>query len=68
MPVEDHLHGLGRRTLAVRVLDAQDEHAVMTARVKPAEQRGAHSTDVQETGRAGRKAGADGHGPAILSR
>ena len=66
--VQDHLHGLGRRSFAIRVLHAQDESAAVAARVEPAEERRAHAADVQETGRARGKAGADGHGAAILAR
>ncbi len=47
--VEDHLHGFGRRSLAVGVLDAQDECAAVSARIEPAEERGPHAADVQQT-------------------
>ena len=60
--VQDHLHGFGRRTLAVGVLDAQDEYAAVAARVQPAEQRRAHAADVQQAGRARGESGAYGHG------
>jgi hypothetical protein len=60
--VEDRLHRLGRGSLAVGVLDAQDELPAVSARVQPAEQRGAHAADVQHAGGTGSKAGADGHG------
>ena len=66
--VQDHLHGFRRRTLAIGVLDAQDERAAVAARVQPAEERGAHAADVQQSGRARREAGAYGHGAAILAR
>jgi len=57
--VEDHLHGLRRRSLAGGILDAQDEHAPVAARVESAKERRADASDVQEVGRAGCETGAD---------
>jgi hypothetical protein len=63
--VEDRLdRGVGR-ALAVGVLDAQQEAPAVLAREQVREQRGARAADVQETGRAGREAGDDGHGQAF---
>ena len=59
-PMEDRVDGLGRRALDVGILDAQDELAVMMSRERPGEERGARASEVQEAGRAGREAGADG--------
>src|SRR5690606_2762473 len=53
--------GLGA-ALAVGVLDAQDELPAAAARLQPAVQRGAGTTDVQVAGGAGGEAGAAGHG------
>ena len=60
--VENGLHRFRRRARDVGVLDAQDELAAVTARVGPRKQRGTGATDVQITGRAGGKAGADNLG------
>jgi hypothetical protein len=59
--VENRRQRLGRRALAVRVLDAQYERAAVPARVEPAEERRAHAADVQHAGRARREAGSNGH-------
>jgi hypothetical protein len=53
---EDHLDGLGRGALEVRVFDAQDEFAGHATRVQPAEQGGPHAADVQQAGGTGREA------------
>jgi hypothetical protein len=45
--VENHLRRCFRGALAIRVLDAQDEFAAMTARVQPGEQRRPHAADMQ---------------------
>src|SRR5262249_35060010 len=49
------------RTLAIGVLDAQHERPAHTAREEIIVERGARTTDVEEPGRAGREADADGH-------
>ena len=59
--VENRLHGLVGGTLAIGVLDAQDEFTAATARFEPAIKRSARTADVQETGGAGGEAGAYGH-------
>ena len=60
-PFQDLLNRLRGGALEVRILDAQNELTRVAARVKPAEQRGAQSTDVQEAGGTGGKSGADDH-------
>ena len=63
--VEDGLHGLLGRALAIGVLDAQDELATAMARLEPAVEGRAGPADMQETGGAGCEAGAYGHGQEI---
>ena len=60
--VEDHADGFIRRALAIGVLDPQDELAAQAARVQPAEKRGTHAADVQQTGRARGESGTHAHG------
>ena len=47
--------------LAVGVLDPQQEFAAVVAAEQVVEQGGAGAADMQQAGRAGREAGADGH-------
>src|SRR5207244_3466347 len=54
--LDDRLDRFGRRALAVRVLDAEHEASAMVARKQVAEEGGAHPTDVEMAGRAGREA------------
>src|SRR5690606_11819191 len=49
--IEDGAHGLGRRALAIGVLDAQDEDTALLPRVEPVEKRGSRPADVEVTGR-----------------
>ncbi len=58
--VQDGLHGLRRRALDVRVLDAQDEGALVVAREGPGEQRRAGAAQVQETRGRRRETGTNG--------
>ena len=51
----------GRRTLEIRVFDAQHELSRMAARVQPRKKRSAKSADVQEAGRTRSKSRADDH-------
>ena len=60
--LQDGVHRLGGGALEVGVLDAQDEGAAVLARIQPGEQRGARAADVQVTGGARGKSGANGHG------
>ncbi len=57
--VEDLLDVLGRRALAVGVLDAQQELSALVAREQPVEQGGARAADVQRA--RGRWCEADPH-------
>src|SRR6185312_13304572 len=57
--IDDSLNRFGRRPLEVRVLDAQDECAVLSARECPAEQRRPDVAEVQEARRAWRKTRAN---------
>ena len=63
--VQDRPHRRIGGTLAIGVLDAQDELAAAMARFQPAVQRGARSADVQESGGTGREAGTERHGEAM---
>ena len=54
--VEDLLDVLGRRALAVGVLDAQDERPAGVPREEPVVERGARAADVQRAGRRGSEA------------
>jgi hypothetical protein len=59
---DDRRDRLGRRALAVGVLDAQDKAAPVVSREEEIEQGGAGAADVQITGRTWGEAGADlGH-------
>ncbi len=49
------------RTLAIGILDAQDEFTAAMPRLQPAVQRGARTADVQETGGTRGETGADSH-------
>ena len=60
--VEDLLDVLGRRALAVGVLDAQDERAAGVARGEPVVERRPRAADVQRAGRRGGE--ADPHEPS----
>ena len=53
MPSRMTCDGFVGGALAVGVLDAQDEHAAVPARVQPGEQRRAHAADVQQAGGTG---------------
>ena len=59
--VENRFHRFVGGTLAIGVLDAQDELSTAMPRFEPAIQRSARAADVQETGRARSEAGADSH-------
>src|SRR4029079_10283574 len=65
---EDHLLGLARGALDVRVLDAEDERAAVPAGEEPVENGGARAADVEVAGRRGGEADADGHAGRSLSR
>ncbi len=59
-PVQIGLQILGKlftTALGIRVLDAQQEHAIAALRQQPAEQRRAHIAEVQLAGGAGRETG-----------
>ena len=58
---EDARHHVGRGTLRVGVLDAEDERSAVTSSVEPVEERGARAADVEIAGRARSEAGADRH-------
>ena len=66
-PREDRLERFLDIPLRVGVVDAEDERPAMPPRVQPVEQRRADAADVEITGRARSKAGADGHGERIPS-
>src|SRR5690606_15926807 len=59
--IEDGLHGRLGRTLAVGILDAQDEFTTTMARLQPAIERGARTADMQESGWTGGETGTYGH-------
>ena len=63
-----HLRRRIGAALAVGVLDAQQELAAVVAGEQVVEQRGAGAADVQQAGRAGGEAGANGHGAACSTR
>jgi hypothetical protein len=54
--VHEVLEGIRMVAVAVCVLDAEDELAVSAARVKPVEEGGAGSADMEESGGAGSEA------------
>ena len=56
-PVDNRVDGGLSRTLAIGVLDAQQEFSVGVLRVKPVEQSRACAPDMQEAGRRRREAG-----------
>ena len=58
----DRLRDLAR---GVGVLDPQPELPALVAREEPVEERGADVADVEEPGRAGSHADADGHGGSV---
>src|SRR4029079_12661654 len=58
----DRLRDLAR---GIGVLDSQPELPVLVACVEPVEERGADVADVEEPGRAGSHADADGHGGSV---
>ena len=61
-PVENRGDRLGRRALAVGVLDAQQELAAEALGVEPVEQRRARPANMEKTGGRGRETGDDcGH-------
>src|SRR4051812_12338143 len=60
--VADRLVELGRRTLAVGVVDPKDERSAMLFRKQVVVQRRADIADMQAARRRGRKAGDDAHG------
>ncbi len=62
--VEDLLDVLGRRALAVGVLDAQQQRAILAAGEQPVVEGGARAANVQRTGGRGGEADAEriGHG------
>ena len=51
-----------KRTLEIRVFDAQDELTAVAPRVRPREERGARPADVEIAGGARREAGTNLHG------
>src|SRR5439155_3744514 len=59
--LDDRLDRFGRRALAIRVLDAEHKASAMVACEQVAEEGGAHPTDVERAGRAGREASPDRH-------
>ena len=63
--LEDGRDGGVRRTLAIRVFDAQHEVAVAMAGVEPRIERGARATDVEEARPTRGEAGADFHDVTI---
>ena len=65
-PVEDACHHVGRRSLDVRVLDAEHERAAVAARVQIVEERGTGAADVEIAGRRGREAKARKHGSSTF--
>ena len=60
-PIENLLDRLVCRTLEIGILDAQHELAGVPARIQPAEERRAQSSDMQESSGARCESGADGH-------
>ncbi len=66
--VQDGLYRFRRGAFHVGVLDAQDEGAAVLACISPGEQRGARAADVQVSGGAGGKTGADGHISFLVRR
>ena len=60
-PVEDRLQRLFDVPLLIGVVDPQDELPSVLPGEEPIEQGGADSADVQVSGGAGSKTGADGH-------
>ena len=60
--LEDHPRRCLGAALAVGVLDAEQEFAAVVAGEQVVEQRGPGAADMQQAGRAGGEAGADGHG------
>src|SRR5207302_8320297 len=64
--LEDGARRLLGRALAVRVLDAQHEHAAVVAREEVAEERGAHAPDVERAGGARREARPDRHRAELI--
>ena len=58
--VADRVVELGRRALAVGVVDAEDERAAVLPREQEIVERGADIADVQPAGRRRREAGDDG--------
>ena len=56
-PVENRVHRGLRRSLAIRVFDAEQERATEALGVKPVEQSRARASDMQEASRRGREAG-----------
>src|SRR5690606_28576366 len=58
--VENGLDGFRSGTLQIGIFNAQDELPFVTACIRPAEQRGARTANVQKTGRAGGETGTDG--------
>src|SRR5438093_2619014 len=66
--VDDGDDVLVGRPRAVRVLDAQDEGAVVVAREEPVEERGARAADVEMARRARREPYADRRGHVSRSR
>ena len=61
-PVQDALRVFGQAAGTVRVLDADQELAAVMAAEQVVEQRGPYAADMQQAGRAGGEAGANGHG------
>ena len=59
-PIENRVHRGLRRSLAICVLDAEQERAAEALGVEPVEQSRARASDMQEAGRRGREAGDDG--------
>src|SRR5262249_23475054 len=58
--VQDRADRFGRGALDVRIFDSEDELALVMARERPREQRGAGAAEMEEAGGAWCEAGADG--------
>src|SRR5580698_7466280 len=58
--IKNRVHRSLRRSLAVGVLDAEQECAAEALGVEPVEQSCSRASDMQEAGRRGREAGDDG--------
>ena len=64
----NRLHDVIGGTLAVGILDTQQEFSAVMPRKQPVEQRGADTSDMEEPGGRGGETGDDGHGYRHLHR